>query len=51
MPKGRPQVTQNSMDTVADRDLFIEFRRRAATFGVPRLAHGRGLDPLDEFGV
>ena len=23
--KGRPQVTQNSMDTVADRDVFIEF--------------------------
>ena len=33
-PKGRPQVTQNSMDTVADRDLFIEFASACATFGV-----------------
>jgi argininosuccinate lyase len=32
--KGRPQVTQNSMDTVADRDLFIEFAAACATFGV-----------------
>ncbi len=32
--KGRPQVTQNSMDTVADRDLFIEFAVACATFGV-----------------
>jgi argininosuccinate lyase len=32
--KGRPQVTQNSMDTVADRDLFIEFAAAGATFGV-----------------
>jgi argininosuccinate lyase len=32
--KGRPQVTQNSMDTVADRDLFIEFASACATFGV-----------------
>ncbi len=32
--KGRPQVTQNSMDTVADRDLFIEFSAACATFGV-----------------
>src|SRR3954468_1934825 len=32
--KGRPQVTQNSMDTVADRDLFIEFAAAAAMFGV-----------------
>jgi argininosuccinate lyase len=31
---GRPQVTQNSMDTVADRDLFIEFAAAGATFGV-----------------
>lgn len=32
--KGRPQVTQNSMDTVADRDLFIEFSTACALFGV-----------------
>ncbi len=32
--KGRPQVTQNSMDTVADRDLFIEFAAAGALFGV-----------------
>lgn len=32
--RGRPQVTQNSMDTVADRDLFIEFAAACATFGV-----------------
>lgn len=31
--KGRPQVTQNSMDAVADRDLFIEFAAAGATFG------------------
>ncbi len=32
--KGRPQVTQNSMDTVADRDLFVEFAAACALFGV-----------------
>ena len=32
--KGRPQVTQNSMDTVADRDVFIEFAGACALFGV-----------------
>lgn len=32
--KGRPQVTQNSMDTVADRDLFIEFASACALVGV-----------------
>lgn len=32
--KGRPRVTQNSMDTVADRDLFIEFATACALFGV-----------------
>jgi argininosuccinate lyase len=32
--KGRPQVTQNSMDTVADRDLYIEFATACALFGV-----------------
>ncbi len=32
--KGRPQVTQNSMDTVADRDGFIEFATACALLGV-----------------
>jgi len=32
--KGRPQVTQNSMDAVADRDVFIEFAGACALFGV-----------------
>ncbi|HEY1764268.1 MAG TPA: argininosuccinate lyase [Opitutaceae bacterium] len=32
--KGRPRVTQNSMDAVADRDLFIEFASVCALFGV-----------------
>jgi argininosuccinate lyase len=32
--KGRPRVTQNSMDTVADRDLFIEFATACALAGV-----------------
>ena len=32
--KGRPQVTQNSMDTVADRDVFIEFAGACALLGV-----------------
>lgn len=32
--KGRPQATQNSMDTVADRDLFIEFAGACALLGV-----------------
>ena len=32
--KDRPRVTQNSMDTVADRDLYIEFASACALFGV-----------------
>ena len=32
--RGRPQVTQNSMDSVADRDLFIEFAAACALAGV-----------------
>jgi len=31
---GRPQVTQNSMDAVADRDLFVEFAAACALAGV-----------------
>jgi argininosuccinate lyase len=32
--KGRPRVTQNSMDAVADRDAFVEFVSACALFGV-----------------
>ncbi len=32
--KGKPRVTQNSMDTVADRDVFIEFASACALVGV-----------------
>jgi argininosuccinate lyase len=32
--RGRPRVTQNSMDAVADRDVFIEFASAGALFGV-----------------
>jgi argininosuccinate lyase len=32
--KGKARVTQNSMDTVADRDVFIEFAHACALFGV-----------------
>jgi len=32
--KGRPRVTQNSMDAVADRDAFVEFASACALFGV-----------------
>jgi argininosuccinate lyase len=31
---GRPRVTQNSMDAVADRDVYIEFASACALFGV-----------------
>jgi argininosuccinate lyase len=32
--RGRPRVTQNSMDAVSDRDLFIEFASACALTGV-----------------
>jgi len=32
--KGRPRVSQNSMDAVADRDIHIEFAAACALFGV-----------------
>lgn len=32
--RGRPQVTQNSMDAVSDRDVFIEFATACALTGV-----------------
>jgi argininosuccinate lyase len=32
--RGRPRVTQNSMDAVSDRDLFLEFAAACAVVGV-----------------
>ena len=32
--RGRPRVTQNSMDAVSDRDLFVEFASACALLGV-----------------
>ncbi len=32
--KGRPRVTQNSMDAVSDRDTYLEFAAACATIGV-----------------
>jgi len=32
--KGKARVTRNSMDTVADRDLFLDFAAAGAVFGV-----------------
>jgi argininosuccinate lyase len=32
--KGRPRLTQNSMDAVSDRDIFVEFALACALFGV-----------------
>jgi len=50
--RGRPQVTQNSMDTVADRDLFIEFASACAIVGVhfSRMAEDLILWSSAEFG-
>jgi argininosuccinate lyase len=50
--RGRPQVTQNSMDTVADRDLFIAFAAACATAGVhfSRMAEDLILWSSVEFG-
>ena len=49
--KGRPQVTQNSMDSVADRDVFIEFATAAALVGthLSRLAEDLILWASSEF--
>ncbi len=48
---GRPRVTQNSMDAVADRDLFIEFALACALFGVhfSRIAEDMILWSSSEF--
>jgi argininosuccinate lyase len=50
--KGRPRVTHNSMDTVADRDMFIEFAAACATAGVhlSRMAEDLILWMSSEFG-
>jgi len=50
--RGRAQVTQNSMDTVADRDVFIEFASACAIVGVhfSRMAEDLILWSSAEFG-
>jgi argininosuccinate lyase len=50
--RGRPRVTQNSMDAVADRDLHIEFAAAAALFGThcSRIAEDLVLWSSAEFG-
>ncbi|HWA10342.1 MAG TPA: argininosuccinate lyase [Opitutaceae bacterium] len=50
--RGRPQVTQNSMDAVADRDLHIEFAAACALFGahLSRIAEDLILWTSTEFG-
>ncbi len=50
--RGRAQVTQNSMDAVADRDLFIEFAAACALFGthLSRIAEDLILWSSTEFG-
>jgi len=49
--KGNPRVTQNSMDAVADRDVFIEFAAACALFGahVSRIAEDLILWSSAEF--
>lgn len=50
--RGRPRVTQNSMDAVADRDVFIEFASACALAGVhlSRIAEDLILWSSAEFG-
>ncbi len=50
--KGRPRVTQNSMDSVADRDVFVEFAAACALVGThfSRLAEDLILWSSSEFG-
>jgi argininosuccinate lyase len=50
--RGRPRVTQNSMDAVADRDIFIEFAAACAIAGVhlSRIAEDIVLWSSAEFG-
>ncbi len=49
--RGRPRVTQNSMDAVADRDVFVEFATAAALVGthLSRLAEDLILWASSEF--
>jgi argininosuccinate lyase len=51
--RGRPRVTQNSMDAVADRDVFIEFAAACAIAGVhlSRIAEDLVLWSSAEFGL
>lgn len=50
--QGEPQLTQNSMDAVSDRDLFIEFASACALIGVhfSRLSEDMILWNSAEFG-
>ena len=50
--QGRPRVTQNSMDAVADRDLHVEFASACALFGVhlSRIAEDLVIWSSSEFG-
>tara|TARA_B100000886_G_scaffold303692_1_gene234460 strand:- start:231 stop:1211 length:981 start_codon:yes stop_codon:yes gene_type:complete len=50
--EGRPQLTQNSMDAVSDRDTFIQFASACATIGVhlSRLSEDFILWSSAEFG-
>jgi argininosuccinate lyase len=50
--KGRPRVTQNSMDAVGDRDIHIEFASACALTGVhlSRMAEDAILWASQEFG-
>jgi argininosuccinate lyase len=50
--RGRPRLTQNSMDAVADRDFAVEFAASAALLGVhlSRLAEDLVLWASSEFG-
>jgi argininosuccinate lyase len=50
--RGRPRLTQNSMDAVADRDVFVEFAAAAALIGVhlSRIAEDLILWASTEFG-
>jgi argininosuccinate lyase len=50
--RGRPRLTQNSMDAVADRDVFIEFASAGALIGVhgSRIAEDLILWSSAEFG-
>ena len=50
--EGRPRVTRNSMDTVADRDLYLEFANACALCGThfSRVAEDLILWSTTEFG-